>query len=434
MNSSTARYFLALVITVIAALVAAGCGGTAKGDGADSKPASTSKLGLKSKNLCVVGTGDSAIFISTTRVNDLADMLEDVVEDSDLDGTDDIEDLKVSDYEGDLDPQQALAVDLLIRHAIYEHEMNKKKLTLKKDAVDDELDDLADELNLDDADELIDRLEEDSGLDEDTYRAGIQADLNKEELYDDLDSDEADEFDDSDEYGEELVEAYDEKGLVKCAKVVTWTEDVDPTLEGDDVEVDIKELIGNSIAAALNDNATLTDPPSTTTTTTQATTPSNDVDATLQAKRYDNAVKPLLSSTGAVVLRFTRSSQKLTGGSISIKSLINAYKEQSADMKRIVRLSGRVNVQDGYLMKNHRTFRQAVGQMDKAIALMASIDQLRTEAALNARLKAVTAAVKESDRLFTKWHDGLQADPKGRDYPKIDSEWLRLTSLLEAAS
>ena len=68
-----------------------------------------------------------------------------------------------------------------------------------------------------------------------------------------------------------------------------------------------------------------------------------------------------------------------------------------------------------------------------AMDAMASLGDATTESQVNSRVKSATSHLTKFQRFIDRWEAGLNADPKGRTYPKVHAEAARLQKLARQA-
>lgn len=406
-----------LVAGVVAsAAIAAGCGGDAK--------SSTPKLGMSRATVCTV-YGKK---ISSSAVKRSARQAEAIV--SAAYPQLDVDTLKLASYHGDLDPLQAYALHGQVSRAITAHAAKQKGISVDADDVADHLGTLATASNVE-VDTMISRITDATDFSKADLQDSARASMLRERIFRKLGKAKASRYESPEQYvADTLVPAAADANAVKCAKGVVWSDNVGQALTAPDGTV-IKpsDLASAAIGAAVAGGDAAGTPAATTAAT--VTTESAPVDPAAAAATYDQQVEPILASMGSVAQRFMRSTNKLTSGKISLKSLAGGYRRQAADLHELEQLAKAARpTDDAYLASQNAKLVAGMGYFADAIEMMGAADSITTTAQLNSLLTNVKRKLDKADTQWTAWQTGLEKDPQGRAYPKIVAKFAAITKAL----
>jgi hypothetical protein len=410
-----------LLIVVLAAVVALGCGGDDKSSGSKNGDKGGGSLGLDSKVACTVDGED----VESKEVEELAESYGTLLEEgTGLSDEVDPDELSIDDWDGDAEPLEAVAANTLVNHQIVASRLEEDDVEIDEDDVEDATDSAIEANGVEDEDELFEQLEE-SGLEQDLVERWIEWAVGVQTLYDELDEEDAEEFDDALEYGLSLRE----DAKVKCAKELDWSADFEPVVEaeeGDDVNLDehVNELLfeGTGAEGDSGDEESEEEEPA-------EDTPVETVDPQEIADSYDARAYRQLSSEGRVLLRFVQVANKLSKGTISIKSTVGGFKRQAATAKNIHKLAKQLRVDDPYIMKTHKNFVTACKELQLALEAMASLGNATTSAQIDSRVNKALKHLNNWKKFITRWEKGLKNDPQGRTYPQISAQAAKLVRL-----
>lgn len=383
-----------LLVIVAAGLVAAGCGSDSRNsasDDADSSKDEKVALGMDEDVACTVYGED----VESRDVKDLADQVvaafgkayPDVdEEDVDLDG-----------YHGDLTAFEAIALDQLVEAQIVEHAADKLDVTVDDDEAMSQLEDIASEGDMK-LDDLLDVIEEGTGLEKDTIElAGRQTAL-LDAAYDELDSDDSKEYDDAKEWRDDELRpaAMDH---VECGKGIDWDEDLRDDLElPDGSTVAFSDVVDQAVSSAVADSL--------------------KPDAISLGIDYEDAVVPLINDFTPLLTRLQSVVQKLNAGSIDLNRVGEGLTRQLTDMRAVRARAAKVRSQDAYLQRNHQQFVKALDAYIEALETLKKLTQSTSQSQIDAREKAYTAAIDRADKALAAWGAGLDNDPEGRTYAR----------------
>lgn len=383
-----------LLVIVAAGLVAAGCGSDSRksaSDDADSSKDEKVALGMDEDVACTVYGED----VESRDVKDLADQVvaafgkayPDVdEEDVDLDG-----------YHGDLTAFEAIALDQLVEAQIVEHAADKLDVTVDDDEAMSQLEDIASEGDMK-LDDLLDVIEEGTGLEKDTIElAGRQTAL-LDAAYDELDSDDSKEYDDAKEWRDDELRpaAMDH---VECGKGIDWDEDLRDDLElPDGSTVAFSDVVDQAVSSAVADSL--------------------KPDAISLGIDYEDAVVPLINDFTPLLTRLQSVVQKLNAGSIDLNRVGEGLTRQLTDMRAVRARAAKVRSQDAYLQRNHQQFVKALDAYIEALETLKKLTQSTSQSQIDAREKAYTAAIDRADKALAAWGAGLDNDPEGRTYAR----------------
>ena len=383
-----------LLVIVAAGLLAAGCGTDSKDSGRDDAGSSKDEkvaLGMDEDVACTVYGED----VESRDVKDLADQVvaafgkayPDVdEEDVDLDG-----------YHGDLTAFEAIALDQLVEAQIVEHAADKLDVTVDDDEAMSQLEDIASEGDMK-LDDLLDVIEEGTGLEKDTIElAGRQTAL-LDAAYDELDSDDSKEYDDAKEWRDDELRpaAMDH---VECGKGIDWDEDLRDDLElPDGSTVAFSDVVDQAVSSAVADSL--------------------KPDAISLGIDYEDAVVPLINDFTPLLTRLQSVVQKLNAGSIDLNRVGEGLTRQLTDMRAVRARAAKVRSQDAYLQRNHQQFVKALDAYIEALETLKKLTQSTSQSQIDAREKAYTAAIDRADKALAAWGAGLDNDPEGRTYAR----------------